>query len=120
MSASDALELAELSVTNEPYMPSYESEGWSYINDFNNNNYQTQVQFSTKDVIQRKIVWRDAYVAMPLNVQAGNGVLGTPYSPAIPASARNPAVARNPNGLNNETKLALKNSVLNLVYGLIL
>ncbi len=94
---ADAMEIAELNYETEPYIPQYSSEGWGYINDYNNGNYQSQIQFSTKDVFSKKIIWRDSYVAVPLTVQAASGAAYT-----------------------NDTRLALKQSVLSLVYGFIL
>ncbi len=99
---SDSSEIITTLTEHEPMeMPMYKSEQWSYLSDYNNSSYPTQVQFRTTDVKNKKIIWRDAYVQLPLCIFAN-----TSASPAAP--------------FNATTKVALKSSVLDFVYGLTL
>ena len=97
---TDQMEIDTLMHPEEQEITQYESEKWGYIPDYNNGNYQTQIQFSTQTVREKKIVWSDGYVTAPIKINAGPGVGAVVYTA--------------------ETKVALKQSVLSLIYGVVL
>src|SRR5665648_513533 len=84
---------------NEEYVPTYLKESYAFIPDYNSGNYQTQLQYNTKDIKAKKIVWRDAFLSIPLVIAPDPG-------------------ASTAGVYTQDTKLALKQSVLSLVHGL--
>jgi hypothetical protein len=95
---NDLQEIQSLFQKSEPYIESYESESWNYLTDYNNMNYQSQVSFNTKDTKDKLVVWRDGFMTWPILIApTASTPVGNLYS--------------------NATKLALKNSVLSLIYG---
>lgn len=98
MSLTDTTELANVKAT-QPQMPrTYKREMWQDLQDFNNGSHPNSIDFDTRNFISKKVVYSESYLAIPLDLQCRTS--GTTFSEA--------AVC----------KVALKSSLLSLIYGL--
>lgn len=124
MSLSDAAVVGNLMKDTDVSQHMLNEASWSYITDINNGNYQDRIVFNTTTLKQQLIDYHSAFLVIPMTIfnsafnvgtadtykqstlGDANKTLGNPINHSVPLRS-------------DDTLLCLRDSILNLICGLI-
>lgn len=109
---SDASIIRAIMEPSPPTLPKFADSQWGYLNDQNNGSYTQNIQFSLTQLKQQFIVLWDAYLLIPITLTAACYAYSVSTSAIINASVVQ--------DLTPWSYICFRDSVLNLIWGLIL